>query len=323
MNYIQQVFKVQHDWWRYLLGVAVTIIGVVIFSMPHALAIFYKNFQGEADMERTGDLNYLMTLFDPNINLIFLLLPFAGGVIFLMIAIQFIHQQSFTSLTTARSKIDWKRVFVIFFFWGIFSSGMVLVDYLMSPENYEINFQWKPFLLLTIIALLLVPLQTSFEEYLFRGYLMQGIGVIAKNRWLPLIITSLAFGLLHISNPEVGKLGYVILVYYIGTGFFLGIMTLMDEGLELAIGFHAANNLFTALLVTADWTAFQTYSVLKDISDPTEATLATIFVPVFVVFPLILLILSRIYKWDNWKERLLGRVEEPLTETEEHSIISE
>jgi len=322
MNYIQQVFKVQHDWWRYLIGVGIAIIGVVLFSMPHTLAIFYKNFKGEANMERIEDLNYIMTLFDPNINLIFLLLPFVGGLVFLIMAVKFVHQQSFIALTTARSRIDWKRVFVIFFFWGIFSSGMVLVDYLMSPENYVLNFQWKPFLLLTVIALLLVPLQTSFEEYLFRGYLMQGIGVIARNRWLPLIITSVVFGLLHISNPEVGKLGYVILVYYIGTGFFLGIMTLMDEGLELAIGFHAANNLFTALLVTADWTAFQTYSVLKDISDPTEATIATIFVPVFVVFPIILLILSRIYNWTNWKEGLFGKVEH-LTETENTHQIAE
>ena len=47
----------------------------------------------------------------------------------------------------------------------------------------------------------------------------------------------------------------------------------MDEGLELALGFHAANNLFTALLVTADWTAFQTHSVLKDMSDPTRSRL--------------------------------------------------
>ena len=62
---------------------------------------------------------------------------------------------------------------------------------------------------------------------------------------------------MHIANPEVGKLGMIIMVYYIGTGFFLGIMTLMDEGLELALGFHAANNLIGALLVTADWTAFK------------------------------------------------------------------
>ena len=108
---------------------------------------------------------------------------------------------------------------------------------------------------------------------------------------------------------------------YIGTGFFLGITTLMDEGLELALGFHAANNLFTALLVTADWTAFQTHSVFKDISDPTEAGFIDIFLPVFVIFPIILFIFARKYKWRNWSERLFGAVSEPPEE--DYKILEE
>ena len=48
----------------------------------------------------------------------------------------------------------------------------------------------------------------------------------------------------------------------------LGIMTLMDEGLELAIGFHAANNLVIVLLVTSSWTVVETESIFRDISDP-------------------------------------------------------
>ena len=178
------------------------------------------------------------------------------------------------------------------------------------------NSKWQPFLILCVIGILFIPLQTSFEEYLFRGYLMQGIGVVLKNKWAPLFITSITFGLLHIANPEVDKLGYMIMVYYIGTGLFLGIITLMDEGMELALGFHAANNLFTALLVTADWTAFQTHSILKDMSDPTEAGLIDIFLPVFIVFPIILLILSKKYKWSDWKTKLFGRVEPIETENE-------
>jgi len=158
-----------------------------------------------------------------------------------------------------------------------------------------------------VIAVVLVPLQTSFEEYLFRGYLMQGIGVLCKNRWLPLIITSVTFGLLHIFNPEIEKLGYILLVHYIGTGFFLGIITLMDEGLELALGFHAANNLFTALLVTADWTAFQTNSILRDVSDP-DVSNAEIFASVLIIYPILILIFAKVYKWTNWKEKLIGTI---------------
>lgn len=124
-------------------------------------------------------------------------------------------------------------------------------------------------------------------------------------------MTSVAFGLMHILNPEVEKLGYIIMVYYIGTGFFLGIITLMDDGLELALGFHFANNLFTALLVTTDWTVLQTDSILKDISDPSEMGISEIIIPVLVIFPILLFILSKKYKWTNWKDKLFGPVVEP------------
>jgi hypothetical protein len=138
--------------------------------------------------------------------------------------------------------------------------------------------------------------------------LMQGIGVLCKNKWVPLVITSVLFGLLHIANPEIDKLGYILLVHYIGTGFFLGIITLMDEGLELALGFHAANNLFTALLVTADWTAFQTNSVLIDISDPADIESSEIFFSVLIVYPILIFIFAKVYKWTNWKDKLTGSV---------------
>jgi hypothetical protein len=97
------------------------------------------------------------------------------------------------------------------------------------------------------------------------------------------------------------------LVHYIGTGFFLGIITLMDEGLELALGFHAANNLFTALLVTADWTAFQTHSILRDVSDP-DISNSEVFASVLIIYPILIFIFAKVYKWNNWKDKLAGSV---------------
>lgn len=311
--YIDQAFNVLHDWWRYLVGLVIIIIAVIIGQIPFTAAVFIKAIKN-GDSVLGMDESKMMSLLEPNLNLFLMLLSFAVGLLGLILVSKYLHKQSFTHLTTSRKKIDWKRFWFIFFLWGIISSSFVLLDFFTSPENYVINFKLVPFLILCVIAIVLVPLQTSFEEYLFRGYLMQGIGVIVKNKWMPLLITSLVFGLLHIMNPEVDKLGYVIMIYYIGTGLFLGIMTLMDEGMELSLGFHAANNLFTALLVTADWTAFQTHSILKDMSDPTEMGFAEIFMPVFIVFPILLFILSRIYKWTDWKEKLFGKVVEPLKE---------
>lgn len=313
MNYIQQAYKGLHDGWRYLLGTVIIIFFVFAGQIPFTIAALLEAKNHGLNMFGL-DESTLMGLLEPNLNLFLMLLSFAVGLLGLFLVNKFIHKLSITNLTTARDKIDWKRFWLIFFGWGILSSGLVLLDYYMSPQDYVWNFDLNNFLILAIIAIALVPLQTSCEEYLFRGYLMQGIGVIAKNKWVPLIITSVVFGMLHIANPEVEQLGYVIMIYYIGTGFFLGIITLMDDGMELALGFHAANNLFTALLVTADWTAFQTYSILKDTSDPTAASLAEIVVPVFVIFPIIILVLSKLYGWNNWKERLLGKVTAPPKE---------
>ncbi len=215
---------------------------------------------------------------------------------------KFIQGQSLTSLTTSRPK--WIETRIIF----IFNNNYCFYDccsYYATPENFVWNFNLRSFLPFLVLALLLIPLQTSFEEYLFRGQLMQGL--VTNSRLIPLLVTSILFGLMHMGNPEVGKVGYIIMVYYIGTGLFLGVLTLMDEGLELALGFHAANNLVGALLLTADWTAFQTHSVLKDVSEPSAGF--EIILPVFVIFPLLLFLFAKVYKWNNWKERLTGSLQ--------------
>ena len=158
--------------------------------------------------------------------------------------------------------------------------------------------------MLFCITIVLMPIQTTTEELVFRGYLMQGFYNLAQNKWFPLLMTSIIFGTMHIFNPEVEKMGYLILVYYIGTGLFLGIITLMDEGTELALGFHAANNMVASLLVTSDFTVFQTPSIFKGISEPSINF--EVFIPVLILFPLLGYFFSKIYKWNNWKDKLLG-----------------
>ena len=304
MNYIQQAYKSEFAFWKYLI-IPIGFFGLMVLNY---LAIKFLNIDVDTliknEIEKKGE----------NRVLIETLAPLSAGLILLLLWVKYIHKQSIRSLTTSRKKIDWSRIWFAFILWGMVSSGFIFIDYYLSPEDYVYNFKFVPFITLSVIAILLIPLQTSFEEYLFRGYLMQGLGIVTKSKFIPLITTSVIFGILHIANPEIEKLGYVLLVYYIGTGLFLGIITLMDEGLELALGFHAANNLFTALLVTADWTAFQTNSVFKDISDPETAGFLEIFMPVFIVFPILVLIFAKKYKWINWKDKLFGKVSTPTEE---------
>jgi membrane protease YdiL (CAAX protease family) len=294
--YIEQGYKGNIGMWKYL----VLPVGFIGFMVLNYITTINSPISVEDAMQQIIDQ------FGSNLVLILLLAPLVVGFFVVLGWTLLVHQQSITSLTTSRKKIDWKRILFAFGLWAGVTIILTGVDIFFSPEKYELNFNLVKFIPLAIIAILLIPLQTSFEEYLFRGHMMQGIGLMVKNRWLPLFITSSLFGLMHIANPEVEKLGLGIMVYYIGTGFFLGILTLMDEGLELALGFHAANNLITALLVTADWTAFQTNSIFKDVSEPALGW--DVLIPVFVVYPLLLLYFSKKYGWKNWKDRLFGRV---------------
>ena len=270
------------------------------------MGLMYWNYVESEGIDTAQMIQQTIKMIGVNGTFLFIILPLSIACLFLLFWVKFVQNQSITIITTSRKKIDWKRIFFSFFLWSFISISMVIVSYFLNPESFVFNFKMHKFLVFLVIAILLIPLQTSFEEYLFRGHMLQGIGLFTNSRLIPLVITSVLFGLMHIANPEVGKIGYIIMVYYIGTGFFLGVITLMDEGLELALGFHAANNLIGALLVTSDWTAFQTHSIFKDVSEPAAGF--DIIFPVCVIFPILILIFAKKYKWNNWNYRLTGNL---------------
>ncbi len=255
------------------------------------------------------DETTMFSALNKNLTFFLILISFVFALFGILFSVKFLHRQKFKDMLTTRAKFDWGRAWFAFGLVTVYTVIATLAAYYFTPEDILVTFDPVPFAILFIIAILFVPIQTSVEEFVFRGYLMQGFGILAKNKWFPLLMTSVIFGGMHYFNPEIGAMGDIVMVIYIGTGFLLGIMTLMDEGTELALGFHAGNNLIAALLITADWTAFQTDSIFKDISDP-KADLTDIL-PVFIIYPIFLAILAYKYKWTGWKQKLFGPVEKP------------
>ena len=297
--FIEQAFKGNNTWWRVLITV---LICAGIFIVNFVTYLFMSKEQLNQAYEMLDDV-------PKNLALAINLIPFAFllGLLFMMV--YFLQKRNIISLTTARPKIDFGRI--------LFSFGLVLivsifsfaVTYSMDSSFIVWNFDPINFTILLALSLLLFPFQIGFEEYLFRGYLMQQIGIIAKNRWFPLLFTSLIFGLFHSANPEVDKMGYGIMVFYVGTGLLLGIMTLMDDSIELALGFHLGNNLIAALLLTADYSALQTDALFKYTGEENSiSVLNEMMVSILFTYPAFLYILSKKYHWTNWKERLTGKI---------------
>ena len=286
--------------WYYILGSFLIILFNTFAQIPLLSFASWDSITPDSNpMDIFKDIS-------KNLRFFLLLLTFVLTVPGILLVVNKLHDLPIMSIISKRKKIDYNRILFAFTIAGTIISLSVLIGYYLSPENYELNFKLKEFLILTIIAILFVPIQTSVEEIVFRGYLMQGFGHWLNSRFMALFLTSTIFGFLHFFNPEINKLGNSFIILYIISSFTFGVMTLMDEGLELAMGFHAGNNLFIALLLTADWTVFNTDSLLIDISDPKIGL--TDFIAPLILYPLILLIFSKKYSWSNWKQKLISKI---------------
>ncbi|TCK69039.1 hypothetical protein DFQ05_0550 [Winogradskyella wandonensis] len=305
MNYIQQAYKGKLDTWM-------VIITTMIVSGVFVLNFVAYLFSSPEDLEASYDL---MKSWDSNLMLIINLGLFVPLLLLLFVFVKYVHQRSILSLTTSRPKVDFKRIFFSFFLIVGFTITTFAIGYYYDSSDIVYQFNPGKFAILFVICVLLFPFQIGLEEYLFRGYLMQHIGVIVKNKWFPLLLTSVLFGIMHSANPEVAEIGYFkMMIFYVGTGLLLGIMTLMDEGLELALGFHLGNNLLAALLITSDWSALQTDAMFKNTAEQGISSITEILAPVIIVYPILLFILAKTYGWNNWKERLFGKVVPPPKE---------
>lgn len=318
MKFIQQAYKGENQWWAYLVTIFILFFGWQFLGVIPLIGTAFFYAKDTSEFMASANDNFTTLGIDSNLYLLLVIFTFLAGLLSLFFGIKQIHKREIITLITSRDKLDLNRVFFAFSIWAVIGVIMIAVGYFMSPEDFIWNFKPLPFFLLVIISFLFLPIQTSMEELLFRGYLMQGFGTWFKKSFVALLLTSVIFGLLHGLNPEVEKLGWITMVYYIGTGLVLGIFTLMDEGTELALGFHAANNIIAAVLVTANWTVFQTDALLIDTSEPSVGW--EMFVPVFILYPLVLFIFYKKYGWSNWKEKLFGHIYKPIELNEDKFI---
>jgi membrane protease YdiL (CAAX protease family) len=298
--FINQAYKGDNTWWRVLIT---TLLTTGIFIANFIMFFLMSKEQMDEVYKKMGDIHGIKSLI---INLS----PFIFLLALLFFLVRFLHKRSILSLTTSRSRVDYKRIF--------FSFGLIvfltIVGFAVSYsfDNSQIIWNFNPlrFTILFIISIAMFPFQIGFEEYLFRGFLMQQIGIAVKNRWFPLLFTSVVFGLFHSANPEVYKMGFGVMAFYIGTGFLLGIMTLMDESLELALGFHLGNNLMAALLITSDFSAIQTDAIFKYSGiENSNDILNEMIVSILIVYPIILFIFAKKYNWTNWSRKLTGKID--------------
>jgi len=306
MTFLESSLNPKKSIWYYLLVLFLAFMaGNTIGAIPLSIVLLSKIF--EHGIENFSSVNLFskssleMMDISTNLFLVLMIIPFIFCLITLILLIKAFNKKNLKEIINGTNRIRWNRIAWGAGAWLVLLAVYLFIDYLIYPFNYKLQFDFSTFIPLSFISLLLLPLQTSFEELSFRGYLAQGIAGSTGSRWLALIIPSIIFGLLHGLNPEVEEYGFWIMMpNYIFIGLIFGLTSILDDGIEIAIGLHAANNIFLSVFVTSHSSTLQTAAVFEQLSVNPVKELIILFMSGFLV-------LSFFYKKYNWDLRVLNK----------------
>ena len=104
--------------------------------------------------------------------------------------------------------------------------------------------------------------------------------------WILSALSGIAFALPHMANPEALNQPVLAFVTYASVGFVWGWVTVRDRSLEIAIGAHAAHNLFLSLVAGYEGGALPAEALF--VTDSAELGIGNVLVtavliPIFVL----------------------------------------
>ncbi len=263
--FVEQGRKGNNNFLLYLLTILICFSGFVSLTM-------YL-------MDRVGAKDQ-----DNNQMLFLALLPFSVVVVVVLMNTILLHKRKMSSVFNVIGHFRLKRFMIGFGFWTLL---MGLGDWIYSNSlggEYKFHFSGNTFFYLLFISLSLFPVQTLAEELFFRSYILQGLSNLFKRSFVPIIFSSVFFMLLHSANPENEKFGAALMSgYYVISGIFLALLTVLDDGIEQSYGIHFATNLYGSVLVGYEGSALTTDSLWK-IQQPSGIVMTITSVLAMVIY---------------------------------------
>ena len=285
-----------NQWWRWVLGLiliaAIWIgLGSIVLVLAGCAFLEATNVFGLScpDGAVTGNGSLIAQLALAGMG-------FAVGLVGLWLVVRLVHKKPLLEVVTGRRSFDITRyLYAMLVALGVSLVTLVINSFVLRLDMTFRQPDWE-YLLFFVVAIILVPIQTGFEEVLFRGYILQGTMLLVRNRLVLAVISGVLFALPHLSNPEASSFGLLpYIVALVSSGFFFALVTLLDGGIELAVGYHAMNNLFLGLVANPEGSVIETPALFT-----VHLTGYDLFPNVLIDvlgFAVALLVLNRKYKW--------------------------
>lgn len=222
----------KYKWYKPILVMILTAVLTLVFQGILALifnAALGYDFIMSIQKGGYGVLNTEMGLIFTDLGVIVMILA-------LFIATKIVKDRPFSSYSSSRGgwnfKLYFKALIIPLILYAIFQ--IITLGGPKGDNHFSIPF--------FIVCLVLVPLQSISEEYIYRGLIMQSFGSWFKIPVLAIIIQAVIFAVSHSYNI----LGTMEILVF---GIIAGIFTWKTNGLEVSAAFHTANNFILFVLV--------------------------------------------------------------------------
>ncbi len=248
--YHRLMVNATYRWWRPVFGTLVIVCGWIIATIIAVAPATALNPDAEGTVSWS-------TLLATNISL-------AALVPICLIVYNKVHQLPSGLLSSVRPGLRWRPL--LLFCAIALAAELALLSFalLMQVElATELDGPANDAAAVITVTLLTSCFQAAGEEYLFRGYLLQGIGSVVRNPWVAIVATSVLFAMAHGVWPWESP---ALFADRMAFGIVAGWLVVRTGGLEAGIAMHAINNVVTFV-----------FAALTDsVSDSLQATDAPI-----------------------------------------------
>lgn len=145
------------------------------------------------------------------------------------------HRVRFGQLSSVEGRLRWRYLAICLGIALVIILGGTLLLAIIQGQPLRLAPEpgWWGFLLVVAVV---TPWQSAAEEYLFRGYLLQALGSLARSPWVGAVSSSLLFASLH------GTQNMALFVDRFAFGLLASGLVILTGGLEAGIAAHIINN---------------------------------------------------------------------------------
>ncbi|MEO1564188.1 MAG: type II CAAX endopeptidase family protein, partial [Pseudomonadota bacterium] len=129
---------------------------------------------------------------------------------------------------------------------GVLDLISILYGSLLPNIPFSTWILWMP------LVVVLVFIQVSAEELLFRGYIQRVLFDWSSSRLIWMVLPSVAFGALHYQPAIMGPNAWLLVVATTVFGLLAAELTYLTRSIGPAIGIHLVNNLNAFLIIQLD-----------------------------------------------------------------------